>query len=190
MAALITPIGVLSFPNLFVARPPVAGADPRFSATLIFNEAAQKTPEFVALKKAIKECAEAEWGSKLKDPNFAKKLRNPIRDANEKSYEGYDAGCVFISPWTKRRPGIVDGRLQPIDVPDDVFAGQLARADVSVFAYSQSGNMGVSIGLNNVQITKKDMPRLDGRTAADKAFGAIDDEQGSSSSSDDDEIPF
>lgn len=193
MAGIITPIGVLSFPNLFIAKAAVPGAEPRFSNTLIFNKDAQATPEFKALKAAIKECAEKEFGSKLKDPNFVKKLRNPIRPASEKSYEGYqEDGAVFISPWTKRRPGIVGPSLQPIDVADDVWAGQLARCEVSVFAYNTSGNAGISLGLSNVQITKRDMPRMDGRSAPDKVFGKVDsaDDEPSKPASDDDDLPF
>ena len=142
---LITPQGILSFPHLYVARPPVRGAEPRFSCTIIFNADAQATPEYKALKDAAHAVAVAEFGeAKLKDKNFMRKFRSPFRDASEKSYEGYDEGSVFISPWTKKRPGVVDARLQDITVPDDVWAGQLVRADVNPFAYSQSGNYGVS----------------------------------------------
>lgn len=193
-SGIISPIGVLSFPNLFVAKAAVPGAEPRFSGTLIFNKDAQATPEFKALKAAIKACAEAEFGSKLKDPNFVKKLRNPIRPASEKSYEGYgEDGAVFISPWTKRRPGIVGPSLQPIDVQDDVWAGQLARMEVSVFAYNTSGNAGVSLGLSNVQVTKRDMPRMDGRSAPDKVFGKVVEEAGETggtATAADDDLPF
>lgn len=191
--ALITPIGRLSFPNFFVAKSAVPGAEPRFSGSLIISKDAQNSPEFKALKIAIKECAEAEFGSKLKDPNFLKKLRNPIRPGSEKSYAGYDEdGCVFISPWTKNRPGLIGPDTKDIDVPADVWAGQLARFDVGVFAYNTSGNMGVSLGLNNVQITKRDMPRLDGRAPANKVFGAVAEEadEGPKSVSTDDDIPF
>lgn len=193
MSELITPVGVLSFPHLFEARPPVRGAEPRFSCTFIFDAAAQATPEYAALKKAAHEVAIAEFGeAKLKDANFMRKFRSPFRDASEKSYAGYDEGSVFISPWTKKRPDVVDARLQDITVPDDVWAGQMARGSVKPFAYSEGGNYGVSFGLNNVQITKRKMPRMDGRKAGNKTFGAIEDESVGTvgQSSNDDEIPF
>lgn len=192
---LITPSGVLSFPHLYVARPPVRGAEPRFSCTIIFDAAAQATPEYKALKEAAHAVALAEFGSaKLADKNFMKKFRSPFRDASEKSYEGYDEGSIFISPWTKKRPGVVDARLQDITVPDDVWAGQLVRGDVNPFAYSEGGNYGVSFGLNNIQVIKRKMPRLDGRRAANKAFGAleIEDEEAlpMGAAPSDDDIPF
>lgn len=187
--ALLTPTGVLSFPHLFVAKAPVPGADARFSMTLIFDEAAQKSAEYAALKKAVMECIAAEWGeAKAKDANFIKTLRLPFRKADEKSqYAGYNEGSFFISPWSKFKPGIVDARRNEILVPDDVFAGQLARATVVAFPFSTSGNKGVAFMLNNVQIVKKDMPRLDGRRAAADDFGAVDTDD---DTTDTDDIPF
>ena len=41
--SLMTPTGILSFPNLFVARAAVPGGEPRFSLNLIFNDEAIKT---------------------------------------------------------------------------------------------------------------------------------------------------
>jgi hypothetical protein len=50
--ALISPKARLSYPQLFRAKPGPDGGEPKFSATLIFDEEAQKTPEFKALKDA------------------------------------------------------------------------------------------------------------------------------------------
>ena len=90
----------------------------------------------------------------------------PFRPCSEKAYQGYDIeGGIYIAPWSTKRPDVVDARLQDITVPTDVWAGQLVRVSVNPFAYSNSGNMGVSLGLNNVQICRTDGVRLDGRRA-------------------------
>jgi hypothetical protein len=173
--SLMTPTGILSFPNLFVARAAVPGGEPRFSLNLIFNDEAIKTAEYQALRKAVAEAIDGEWGAgKASDAKFVGSLRLPFRKTSEKEYAGYDQGTVFVHAWTKQKPGLVDARLQDILVPDDVWAGQLARATVRPFAYQQSGNKGVSFALENVQIVKKAMPRLDGRVEAKKAFGAVE----------------
>jgi hypothetical protein len=177
MASINTPIGMLSFPSIFQAKATTFNAEPRFSASLIFDPAAQRTPEYAALKKAAFETGIAKWGAdKMKDPNFIRTLRLPFRDAGEKEYAGYTEGHTFVQAWSKNRPGIVDARLQDITVPDDVWPGQLARFDVSPFAYDVTGNKGIAFGLSAIQITKRDMPRLDGRRAANKAFGAVEEE--------------
>lgn len=177
MPSINTPIGMLSFPQLFVAKATTFQAEPRFSASLLFDPAAQRSPEYAALKKAAFECGVAKWGAdKMKDPKFVSTIRLPFRDAGEKEYSGYTPGHTFLQAWSKQRPGVVDARLQDITVSDDVWPGQMARFDVTPFSFDVTGNRGISFGLSSVQITKRDMPRLDGRRAANKAFGAVDEE--------------
>ena len=167
---LRTPVGMSSFCHLFTARAPSPGAEPRFSMNILFDAEAQKSPEYAALKKAVNACVSEKW------PNGAPSgLRTPFRDAGEKEYSGYEKGIIYINPWSKQKPGIVDGRLQDILAADDVFPGQLVRATIRPFAYDNSGNKGVSFGLQNVQIVKKDMPRLDGKTKASSDFDALDE---------------
>ncbi len=168
-----TPIGLSSFCHLFTPRPPAQGAEPRHSLNILFDKEAQNTPEYAALKKAAADAIAEKWGT-----NPPKGLRSPFRDAGEKGYEGYEDGVIYINAWSKQKPGIVDARLQDVLVPDDVFPGQLVRATVSSFAYDKSGNRGVAFSLQNVQICKKDMPRLDGKRAAKSDFDALDTDGG------------
>jgi hypothetical protein len=116
-------------------------------------------------------------------------MRSPFRPCAEKQYSGYDIpNGVFISPWTKSKPGLVDAVRNEILTPEDVWAGQLARATVSPFYYFNSGNKGVSFALNNLQIVRADGPRLDGRK---KAVDDFDDWSGPGAMvTADDEIPF
>lgn len=173
---LRTPIGLMSFPNLFTPKAVEAGKEARYSMTLIFDAAAQKSPEFAALKKAAGDAAKEKWPKGL-----PANIRSPFRDGAEKKFQGYGAGKVYINVWSKDRPGVVDHVPQEITVPADVWAGQLARVTVRVFAYDTSGNKGVSFYLNNVQITKSDMPRMDGKKDAMDEFGGV---------APDDDIPF
>lgn len=185
--ALRTPIGLLSFPHLFVAKPVVAGGEPRFSVTLIFDKAAQASAEYKALRAAVAVAIDEKFGTgKSRDANFVRTLRLPFRDGTEKQYTGYEAGKIFISPWTKNKPGLVDGALQDITAASDVWAGQLARATVVAFAYQQGGNKGVNFMLNNVQITDANQPRMDGRKNAAQDFDATGDAPGG----DADDAPF
>jgi hypothetical protein len=137
---------------------------------ILFDKEAQNSPEYKALKAAVNACVKEKWGDKVPSG-----LRSPFRDAGEKDYAGYEDGMIYINPWSKQKPGIVDGRLQDVLAADDVFPGQLVRATVRPFAYDNSGNRGVSFGLQNIQIVKKDMPRLDGKRAASSDFDALDE---------------
>jgi|SRR5215469_6324719 len=192
--SLKTPIGIISFPVLFTPRAlagNMAGGEPRFSCSLLFDAVAQKTPEFLAMRKAVAQAIDERWGKgKSQDKAFLSKIRMPFRKCSDKTYDGYDIpGGVYISPWTKTRPGIVDANRQEITVPGDVWAGQSARATVNCRAYAQQGNQGVHFLLNNVQICRTDGRRLDGRKSALEDFEEFSD-VGALDSTVEEEIPF
>lgn len=179
MVALITPIATLSFPTLFTPKARSEGGEPVFSCSLLFGASEQKSKEYKAMQAACIEAAKVKFGQNVNIASVAM----PFRDAGEKDYVGYEDGVMYINPWTKQKPGIVDARLQDILEPSLVYAGQKVRAQVTPFAWTNTGKKGVSFGLNNIQIVKADAPRIDGRVAANKAFDAIVEEE-------DEEIPF
>jgi hypothetical protein len=173
MPALITPYAVLSFPTLFTPKPRAEGGEAVYSCALLFDEAAQKSKEYKAMQEACVAAFKEKFGANapMKGATF------PFRDAGEKAdkYQGYEEGVMYINPWSKNKPGIVDARLQDVLVPDQVYAGQVVRAQVAPFAWTNSGKKGVSFGLNHIQIVKHDAPRIDGRVAANKAFDALEE---------------
>lgn len=172
MTSIMTPTGILSFPALWTPRPPAPNAEPRYNCNIVFDRAAQATPEYQELRRAVAGAINDKWGAgKSQDKVFLAKTRLPFRPCSEKDYSGYNIeGGVFINPWSKNRPGVVDARRNDIHVASDVWAGQLCRATVHVFAYDTAGNRGVAFNLNNLQIVKADMPRLDGRRPAKDEF--------------------
>lgn len=185
MSALVTPYAVLSFPTLFTPKPRAQNGEAVYSCALLFDEAAQKSKEYKAMQDACIAAFKEKFGDKA--PMKGASVTFPFRDAGEKSdkYQGYEDGVTYINPWTKQKPGLVDARLQDVLLPEQVYAGQVVRAQVTPFAWENSGKRGVSFGLNHIQIVKHDAPRIDGRVAANKAFDAID-----SAGDDDEESPF
>ena len=172
MPSLNTPYATLSFVNVFTPRPRAEGTPPVYSCSLIFDEKAQKSPAYKALKDACIAAAMKEWGDKVN----VKSLVMPFRDAGEKSYDGYLPGHTYISPWSKNKPGIVDKDKEDVLLPEEVWSGQLVRANVAPFAWAHTGRKGVSFGLNHLQIIESEgRQRLDGRPSARSAF---DDDEG------------
>jgi hypothetical protein len=170
---------MIMFPHLFVPRPRAPNSEAVFNLILLFDENINKDPTYIALKQAVAAAVDEEFGpGKSRDGEWLRKVkfRSPFRDALEKDkYAGFTAGKWFINPWTKSKPGVVDAgapgrRPMPIHAVADVWAGQLGRVTVSPYAYSTAGNTGCSLMLDNVQIVKQDMPRMDGRQAAENAF--------------------
>ena len=122
-----TPIGVFSFPHLFKPRAMQPGAEEKFSVTVIFDEAAQKTAEYKKMKQAVLDAAEEMWPGKAADMFKAGKIRSPFRDAAEKDqFAGYEAGMTFINAWSKQPPDVLDGRKNRV-ASSDVFPGVRGR---------------------------------------------------------------
>ncbi len=163
---ILTPPGVSSFLNLQKARAIVEGAEPRFSLTIIFDKAAQARPEFKALQVGIDEALREKWPTKLPQG-----LISPFHDGAEKAgvYEGYRNGDIFISPWTKNKPGCVNARKEDIIDWSEFYAGWIVRANVRPFAYDTAGKRGAALFLESVQFLKPGK-RLDGRKAASESF--------------------
>src|SRR5262245_25755071 len=110
MASLRTPVGILSFPVLFSPRPRSPNAEPCYNCVLLFDQNAQKDPLYLALRKAVADKIDEENGQgKSRDRAWMQGVRSPFRPCSEKSYAGYDIpGGIYINPWTKTRPGVVD----------------------------------------------------------------------------------
>lgn len=163
---ILTPVGVSSFINLAEPRAITEGADPRYSITLIFDKAAQATEAFQRLERGISEAVANKWGKRVPAG-----LKSPFRDGGEKEgqYEGYHKGDIFISPWSKSKPGVVDIMRQDMLTLDEVYAGWTCRANVRPFAYDTGGNKGVGLFLDNVQFLRAGK-RLDGRKAASESY--------------------
>lgn len=141
MSTKLTPVGRVSFPNLYKAQS-INGSDPKYDLTLLFD----KATDLSVLKEAAEQAAKDKWGDKI-----PKNLRSPFRDGGEKDLDGYD-GKTFVRFSSKQRPGVVDAKKEPIEEDSGrVYAGMFARVSFTVYAYDTQGNKGVSFGLNNVQ---------------------------------------
>ncbi len=170
----------LAFSYLFKMRPPMegGGGEPKYAATLIFDEAGAKSPQFLALQGAVKAAVKEKWGDKVPTG-----LRNPFRKNEERSadgYKGFPDGGFFINVSSKQKPGVVDRNLNEVIDEKDVYSGCYIRASLNVFAYDKAGNRGVAFGLNNVQKIR-DGESLGGRTRPDEDFKPLGDDGGSGS---------
>jgi hypothetical protein len=145
---VVTPEARLSFPDLFVARPPMEGSpgEPKFGCTLLFPK---EGCDLAPLKALVKEAIAAKWGA-----TPPKGLKLPFRDGDEKDLDGY-AGMIYIRATGKTKPGVVDSSVQPILDPEEIYAGCYVRASLNAYAYEKAGNRGVSFGLNNIQKTRE-----------------------------------
>jgi hypothetical protein len=170
---LITPAGIGSYVSVLEPK-----ADPqgklKYSLALLIPKS--RTKELDPLRAAIQEVAKAKWGPKA--AGILQTTKYPaLRDGDLKMVETEEGpkvdpvykGHFYMSLRTDRKPQVIDAAKQPVFTDEDVYSGCLMRCQVAVFPYEQSGNRGIGLGLNNVQVLKK-MARLDGRLPAEQVF--------------------
>ena len=172
MANLITPVGTLSYPNLWEPRAGFDGGPAKYSCAVVFAP----DTDLTELKRAAIACAKEEWGERAEAMIRNGKLRMPFRTDGEE--KGYEPGSTFINVRTSTAPGIVSiipdpntGRPMKITDESAIYPGAKVKVSLQVFSYDTNGNKGVSFNLANVQKVA-DGPRLDGRIAADLEFEA------------------
>jgi hypothetical protein len=95
----------------------------------------------------------------------------PFHRGEEKEYQGYGPGIVYVTMSAKNiKPTVVGRDLTTPLGPEDFYAGCYARASVTPFAFNNIGK-GIALGLNHLQ-KLKDGERLDSFRSAEDDFGA------------------
>lgn len=164
-APLLSPAAICAFAFLLKPQQPrKASDDPKFTVTLIFDKEAQATPEFAAMREAVKDAITREWGAKP-----PAKLNSPFRDSADGADWGFPADCLFVRASTKEKPGVLVGARKDFD-STEIYSGMKGRASLTVYTYDVDGNRGVSFGLSNFQ-KLDDGPRMAGRASAESDFG-------------------
>lgn len=141
-----------SYCNLFDPKP-VNGGEPKYSVTLLIPKS--DTATIAKIKQAIKEAREvfcAKHGSTALPENPVHTLHDG--DGTKASGDPYGKeckGCYVINVSTKVKPVIVDNFRNPITDPSEVYSGCYGRASINFYGYRQSGNKGISAGLQSIQ---------------------------------------
>ena len=182
----ITPEGVLSFPALLEARKASEDAKPKFGVTLLFypDQVQQYLPgkaDLKALKAAVAQVAQEEFGKKLPEMIKSGKFKSPfLSDEEQIEKYGWPEGTIYLRLSSLRKPGVVSGLrdangkptvLTDQEIEEKLYPGARVRCSVRPFAYDVSGNRGVSFDLQNVQLLG-DGERIDGRSNAEDEFEA------------------
>lgn len=168
----------LSYAHLFEPFSNNEGQDPKYSCVLLIPKADKSTiSKLRAAQQAALEAGKdikfggripKDWGDTLHDGDEEADLeRNP-------EYKSH----MYMSVSSKTRPGIVDQDVNPILDSTLVYSGCYCRVSINCFPYSQSGNKGVSFGLNHVQLIA-DGDFLGGRSKAEDDFDSVEDDEDS-----------
>jgi hypothetical protein len=148
----------------------------KFSTAILIPKS--DTATINAIKKAALHAAKngKAFGGKV-PPQILKNPATTLHDGDaeadlEKNPEY--AGHYYMTISSNVQPGIVDRDKMPILDTSEVYSGCYARVAMGAFAYSNSGNKGVSFGLNHVQ-KLRDGENLAGMSRAEDEFDDLDD---------------
>ena len=158
----------VSFPAVFApkkANPNDTDDKAKYSLHMLYPV----TDPLTALRAACRIAATEKWGPQDKWP---KNLQLPFRKGEEKDYDGYGKGIIFVSASSKQKPGLVDENVQPIITADEFYGGCYARATVNAFAWEYMGKAGISFGLRNIQKVKDGEP-FGGKSKPENDFDSI-----------------
>lgn len=106
----------------------------------------------------------------------AQGLKLPLKDGDQKGDPNY-TGHWYINLKSRFKPAIVDANMQEILDENDFYAGCYGRANLSFYAYNNTGNRGVSANLLALQKLQEG-DRLAGPAVdVNKAFGSPQPQQ-------------
>lgn len=171
MAKLVNDTKVITnkvrFSYVHVFEPWHGDNDPeraKYQAVLLIPKDDKETLDFCkqAIENAKAIGRDKKWGGKI-----PKNLDIGIRDGDEKDLEEspeYE-GCYYVSAKSSSKPAVVDAFRAPITNTEDFYSGCYGRASIVFYPYKASGNVGIGVGLNNVQKLQDGDP-LGGRKAS------------------------
>lgn len=166
-----------SYCNLITPKAPAnnPGGEPVYSCVILIpkTNTAAKAAVDAEIERVKQTCAATKWGGIV--PNY---LQLPIHDGDGMKPRGGEYGPECKGMWvinakTKNKPFIVDTMLQNIINPGDIYSGMWGNVNFNLFGYSNSGNNGISVGLNGIQKTRDDEVLGGSTVTAESAFGAV-----------------
>ena len=160
----------LSYVHIFEPYTNDPEKEARYSCTILIHKSDKTT--LAKIKTAQSAATEAGKSSKTFGGKVPANLKITLHDGDEDADLERNpeyAGHMFMAMSSKTRPGVVDQDLNSVLDSTTVYSGCYARVSINAFPYSNSGNKGISFGLNNVQFLEDGEP-LGGRTRAEDDF--------------------
>jgi len=166
----------LSYCHLLSPRATQDGTEGKYGAMLIIPKS-----DKVVTKQLQDGIEAARVAAAAKGIRNAKSLQSPLRDGDGEKPRGGEygpecKGCWVLNTSSKRRPNVVDRRVQPILDPNEIYSGMWAIVDINFAAFSVTGNSGISCYLNNVQKIRDDEPLGGSAARPEDVFSAVEDE--------------
>ncbi|WP_295450912.1 DUF2815 family protein [uncultured Thiodictyon sp.] len=172
-----------SYVNVIEPRLNELSGKEEYSMTVLIPKNDKNT--LAAIKGAVDTAIAMKWPSRVPQG-----VQKPVHDGDGPKPNGGDYGpeCeghYVINVKSSHKPGVVDAQLNPIMSREDFQSGDYCRVSLNAYAYDNK-RIGVSFGLNNVQVLEKGDPLGGSRTRPEDDFGPAMNNAAEL----DDDIPF
>jgi len=149
----------LSYCNVFTARAPLSGGDPKFSATILIPKSDTATLQRIqsAIEAATQNGISKKWNGQRPPV-----IPNPLHDGDGvRPSDGAEFGPECKGHWVitasanqDRPPQVVDAQRNPIINQAMVYSGMYAHVYINFYPYFAAGKKGIGCGLNAIQKTR------------------------------------
>lgn len=163
--SLTTPVCRLAFPAVFAPKADLNGKE-QYSVVMLFDK---KTADISKLKNALIQAARNEFGP---DVDLKTLDLKRIVDGDTKDRKEFKGMWVVKAKTAIAQPGVVDGKLNKILDPSQIYSGVYAHVHITAKAYMMP-NKGVTFYLNHIQKVKDGEPFVGG-AAPETVFEALD----------------
>lgn len=141
-----------SYCNLFKPRAAQAGAQEKYSVTLLIPKSDKATIQ--KIKAAIAE-AKTNYLSKNSGKKLPTDLKVSLHDGDGERPNGGEfgpecKGCFVITVSSNNPPVIVHADKTPLTDPQELWSGCYGRAVINFYVYDTNGNKGITAGLNGI----------------------------------------
>lgn len=172
----------LSYCNLFQPRPPMGDPNgtPKFSCTVLVPKTNVQAKALIddAIQKAIEAGVSSKWnGVRPPMPAIPVHDGDGVRPSDGSPFGEECKGMWVFTASSNQQPFVVDGQVQPIINPTEVYSGIWANININFFPYNAAGKKGVGCGLNGVQKLRDDQPLGGGKITAQEAFSVVSQPQ-------------
>ena len=164
-----------SYVNVFQPRRNEDGTPGKYSLCVILPKSDKEAYKMFeqAYQNACQLGKSSKWNGRVPS-----KVTLPLHDGDdERPDDEAFKDCWFFNCSSARKPGIRvrdAGMIVEALDEDDMYSGCYGAVTVNLFPYSNSGNVGVGVGLNNC-IKTEDGERLSGGRSAEADFGDMAD---------------
>jgi hypothetical protein len=133
----------LSFPSLFKPKS-IQGSEPKYSASFLIEK---DDPQLAGLRAAIQKTINDKW-----EKNRPKGIKICLHNGDEKEYDGYTEGIMFLNSSSARRPTVIDRDKSRLTEEDGrPYAGCYVNAIVRLWAQDNQFGKRINAELCGVQ---------------------------------------